>query len=171
MKNLNTFYRYKNNIPFSYRLNEWLEIWFNNRKEFFVFTNNDDFNSEDIEGTFKAHQKRFRDTKKIHIWNGESEKTIFGDSKFNLYFRAWHDYIHIKYGFGYSQTDEAIVSDIQKNQLPKDWIFERELIHAEIVGQAHYNYINNSFVKEQRLFTIEYLQDTVKALNNKSYGY
>jgi len=51
--------------------------------------------------------------------------------------------------------------------LPQNWYFEKELINAEIIGQAHYFYANNSFVKNQRLFTVNYLNNSINALKKQ----
>ena len=51
--------------------------------------------------------------------------------------------------------------------LPKEWVFEKDLINAEIIGQAHYFYMNNDFVKNQRLFTANYLEDSINALKKQ----
>jgi len=155
------------NIPFSEKLNQFIKLWFEAHGNTFVFTNEDNFNPEDIEGTFKSHKKIYRETGKIYIWTGESDNTIFGDRKINYYFRAWHDYIHLNYNLGYSITEESIVCNIQRDMLPKEWVFEKELINAEIIGQAHYFYMNNDFVKNQRLFTANYLSDSIKALKKQ----
>jgi len=103
-----------NNIPFSDKLNKFIKLWFETHKNTFVFTDNDNFDSNDIEATFEAHKKTYKETGKIHIWTGESENTIFGKEKINHYFRAWHDYIHLNYNLGYSITDESIVCNISK---------------------------------------------------------
>jgi len=161
--------RLKNTVPFSEKLNNFISEWYENNKDIFIFTEVDNFNPEDISATFEAHKKTFNTTGKIHIWTGCSEGTIFGSEEINHKFRAWHDFTHIKNNLGYSQTEEAIVSDIQKNELPKNWIFEKDLIHAEIVGQAHFNFLNNSFLNNQRKFTIEYFFSPFAALKNKSY--
>jgi hypothetical protein len=154
-------------IPFSKKLNQFIKLWFKTHKDIFIFTNEDNFNPNDIEGTFNAHKKIYKETGKVHIWTGESENTIFGKEKINHYFRAWHDYIHLNYNLGYSITEESIVCNIQRDMLPSDWVFEKELINAEIIGQAHYFYINNDFVKNQRLFTANYLHNSINALKKQ----
>lgn len=155
------------NIPFSNKLNQFVKLWFENHKDTFVFTENDNFDSNDIEATFESHKKIYRETGKIYIWTGESENTIFGNEKINHYFRAWHDYIHLNYNLGYSITEESIVCNIQRDMLPNEWIFEKELINAEIIGQAHYFYMNNNFVKNQRLFTVNYIDNSIIALKKQ----
>tara|TARA_R110002074_G_scaffold302750_1_gene473953 strand:- start:1675 stop:2184 length:510 start_codon:yes stop_codon:yes gene_type:complete len=156
-----------NKIPYSERLNQYIKVWFETNKDTFVFSAEDNFNSEDIEATFESHKKTYKETGKIYIWTGESKNTIFSSEKINHYFRAWHDYIHLNYNLGYSITEESIVCNIQRDMLPNDWHFEKELINAEIIGQAHYYYKNNSFVENQRLFTSMYLNDSINALKKQ----
>jgi len=155
------------NTPFSRQLNDFIKTWFENHKHIFVFTEVDNFDEKDIQSTFENHKKIYRKTGKIHIWTGASENTIFGNEKINHYFRAWHDYIHLNYNLGYSITEESIVCNIQKDQLPQNWYFEKELINAEIIGQSHYFYMNNDFVKNQRLFTANYLHNSIDALKKQ----
>jgi hypothetical protein len=155
------------NIPYSERLNQFIKIWFETHKDIFIFTDEDNFDSNDIEATFESHKKIYRETGKIHIWTGASEGTIFGSEKINHYFRAWHDYIHLNYNLGYSITEESIVCNIQRDMIPNEWHFEKELINAEIIGQAHYFYMNKDFVKNQRLFTSIYLDNSIEALKKQ----
>ena len=162
------YLRYKNTTPFSNKLNDFINGWFESRKDTFIFTDKDNFNSDDIVGTFELHKKIYRETNKIHIWNGASDNSIFGTAETNLKFRAWHDFIHLNYNLGYSITEESIVCDIQKDMLPLDWYFEKSLIDCEIRGQAHYFYKNNRFVTNQRMFTISWLENSINALNYKN---
>ena len=113
------------------------------------------------------HKQIYKETGKIYVWKGASKNTIFGKEKINHYFRAWHDYTHINYNLGYCITEESIVCNIQKDELPQNWYFEKELINAEIIGQAHYFYANNIFVKNQRLFTANYLNNSINALKKQ----
>ena len=155
------------NAPFSDKLNSFVTGWYKANKDMFNFTSVDNFDENDIEGTFESHKKIYKETGVIHIWTGCSENTIFGDAKVNHYFRAWHDYIHIVYDLGYSITEESIVCNIQRDMLPSDWNLERDLINAEIIGQAHYFYKNNEFVKNQRDFTSQYLKSSIIALQKQ----
>lgn len=156
----------RNEVPFSRQLNVFIRRQFkllsNNVK--FVFTDKDDFDEDDLKGTFLRHYKRFQDTNEIHIWTGASDNTIFGEQRINHYFRAWHDYIHLTNNLGYDSVGESIVCDIQTEQLPTNWLFERELLHIEVVGQIHYHALNHKFVEDQRQFTIDYLLNPLKAL-------
>lgn len=162
---LNQVDRLKNTTPISQRLNNFIEEKYKEyQKEYTIFfTEDDDFDPEDLEGTLQKHLDRF-DKKVIYIWTGASEGTIFGEPTINHKFRLWHDVEHFKNKLGYDYLDESIVCEIQKNQLPNEWVFEKELIHAEITGQAQYFMKNDSFVPNQRLFTRDYINNPIKAL-------
>lgn len=161
------FPRLKQTAPFSQRLNDWIENWFDNHKHIFKFVDTDDFDSDDIEATFKKHTARFQTEGVIHIWTGASDNTIFGEPTINHKFRAWHDFIHITQGYGYDFVGESICSVIQQSQLPNNWHFEKNLIHCEIVGQAQYFMLHGEFLKDQRKFTHLYLIRPDWALKNK----
>lgn len=158
--------RLKQSEPISLRLNKFIEARFNRYSQNFniVFTDVDDFDSDDIDGTFQRHVDRFVNENTIHIWTGASDDTIFGDAKINHYFRAWHDVEHLINRLGYSYLDESIVCEIQKSQLPDHWVFEKDLIHAEITGQAQYFMHNGTFVPNQRVFTRDYISSPKDAL-------
>lgn len=164
---IDNYKRFKTTTPFSQRLNDWINNWFEAYKNYFIFTDEDDFDESDLTGTFQKHLKRFKETKKIHIWTGASDKTIFGEPTVNHKFRAWHDLIHLANGLGYDSIGESIVADLQIASLPQDWIFERELIHVEVVGQIHYFGMRNEFVEDQRQFTVDYLINPIEALRLK----
>ena len=170
LENINTsqsLHRLKQEIPFSNKLNDFICKWIENNKDKFVFTDTDDFDPNDIEGTLQKHIQRYNETGKIHVWTGCSDKTIFADATVNHKFRAWHDYIHVTEGYGYDFIGESIVADIQRQQLPKEWVLERELVMCEIVGQAQYNMIYGEFIDNQRLFTADYLNNVKQTLKKK----
>lgn len=154
---LATYRRFKVTTPFSQRLNSFVEEWFEKHKDIFIFVDEDDFDGEDIEGTFEKHKQRYKETGKIHIWTGASDCTIFGEAEINHKFRAWHDFIHIQQNKGYDFIGETFVCEIQKSMLPLDWHLERELIQIEIVGQALYFMESGTFLNNQRDFTYHYM--------------
>lgn len=148
---------YKDTLPFSQRLNDFITQWFTNHWDMFVLTDEDDFDVNDLQGTLDKHREQFLRTGKIHIWTGASDKTIFASAKVNHYFRAWHDYIHVTENLGYDFIGESAVCKIQQAQLPLDWGFERALVDSEIVGQALYYMKYNEFIDDQRAFTLQFL--------------
>jgi len=149
------------NLPISPKLNNFIENWFESKKDLFTFVSVDDFDENDIEGTLKKHIKRFEDTKKINIWTGESEKTIFASSKINHKFRAWHDFYHITKNLSYNPEGEILVCEEQKKDLPKNFDFEKTLLDIEIKGQIEYFEQKNKFVSNQYNFCIEYLKNGI----------
>lgn len=162
------FSRLKSSVPFSPRLNLWIEKWFKQHESMFVFTDNDDFfDANSIQETLQLHIERFKSTNKIHIFSGASSDNIYGSVEGNLMFRSWHDYIHITHRSGFSFAGESIVASIQCSMLPSDWILEKELVMLEILGQNQYYSVHKEFLKNQRRFTIDYLKDPVKAIFTK----
>ncbi|MCQ4140603.1 hypothetical protein [Chryseobacterium sp. EO14] len=161
------FSKLKPNVPFSPRLNDWITNWYEQHKEIFIFTDYDDFDGKDIKGTLQRHVDRFKTTGKIHIWKGASNDTIFSEPEKNHFFRAVHEFCHISNGLGFDFIGESIVCALQIGMLPNDWIFEKQLIVTEIIGQNQYFSIHKEFVRDQRLFSIQYLQNPYKAIFTK----
>lgn len=164
---ISNFSKLKASTPFSQRLNDWLELWFDRHKSIFVFTENDDFDGKNSKQTLLNHIDKFHKTQKIHIWSGACLNTIYGCSKINLYFRSFHDYIHIYYQLGYDFAGESIIASIQCSMLPSDWVLERELIMIEILGQNQYYVKHKEFLKNQRRFSIDYLTNPNDAITKK----
>lgn len=152
--------RYKNHVPFSQNLNDFIEAWYKEKSQEinFVFVDNDDFDGADIQGTFNRHLERFKQSKTIHIWTGASENTIFGDPKINHFFRCWHDYTHLKYELDYTPLNEIHVCALQMAELDNTMLFERLLINAEITGQILYFNNFNDFPINQRKFAYNFLK-------------
>ncbi len=162
---IQNFERLKPTVPFSQRLNNWITDFYENNKSTFVFTNEDDFDPNNLDSNLIRFKERYEKTGKIHIWTGASENSIFGeDPLINSYFRCWHDYIHINHSLSFDFQSETILASIQCSMLPVDWMFERELIMVEILAQAQYHHIHGEFLKNQRKFTIEYLKSPLDAI-------
>lgn len=161
------FTRFKNETPFSERLNDWLKEWYFENKSKFEFSDKDYFVDMSPKEAFAKMKRDYEVTGIIVIWTGESDNTIFGEPHINHIFRAWHDYIHVTYDQDFSFAGESMVGTIQVHQLPTDWIFEKELLTSEILGQNQYYRQHKEFVKDQRKFTYDYLQNPVTAVYTK----
>ena len=82
------------------------------------------------------------------------EGTIFADPEINVMFRAWHDYVHLKYNLPFNLEGELEAAFIQCAELPFDWWMEKHLVMIEIGAQTLYNVKNEgSFVEDQIAFT------------------
>ena len=151
----------KNNI-LSQKLNNFINAWFEDNKDTFIFTEIDEFDENDINGTLQKMIKTYKDTGKISIWTGFSENTIFGESTNNHKFRAWHDFHHVTKNLSFDEIGEAAVCECQKNDLPKSYIFERILLDIEINGQIEYLKERGNFVNNQIEFCKAYLNGGIK---------
>ena len=155
--------RLKSSIPFSETLNKFINEFYETHKDTFVIVDNDDFVSPEI--SFNIHLQRFRKTGKIHIWNGSSENSIYGNSETNIKFRAWHDYTHMTNELGYTFDDESIVAKIQAAFLPIE--SDKKLLLADVIGQGEYFNNFGEFPIDQRRFVATYLTNRNYAINNK----
>lgn len=147
-------------LPFSDRLNNWLREWkikAETTGEIKInFVDEDDFDENDIEGTFQRHQYFKYGT--VNVWKGASEDTIFGSPEMNHIFRAWHDVVHFTQNLGFDSLSEIAVGKYQAACLPTDWWFEKALIDAEVTGQILYFNKFKEFPKNQRDFVLTYLK-------------
>lgn len=143
--------RYKNTIPFSQRLNDFIiERTKGINYVTFIDLEEVDFN------TFKEQTKSLG---YMLISENFCENTIFGDKYINIAFRVWHDSIHLELNEDFSPMSECRVAFKQAAELPEDWYFERNLILTEVMAQVAYNDKNNgAFPENQREFTINVLE-------------
>ena len=152
--------------PFSQRLNIFVENWFEENKEKFTIVDHDEFEDSDSKTAFINMVERFENTGKIQVVR-TNFPTVFGSSEIYDKFRAWHDYMHIQCNCGFDVASESIVSIVQASKLPTEWIFEREMINAQITGTNQYYKIHKDYVVDQRQFIADYLNDPYKAIFNK----
>lgn len=89
------------------------------------------------------------------IWSGESDNTIFQDSRVNWSFRALHDSLHLKTRIGFSPLEEIELGRIQANQYTG---LMSDLVYIEVAGQAQHYLETGRFVTDQVKFTIESLR-------------
>jgi hypothetical protein len=161
------FIRFKKDLPFSQRLNDWLKGWYSDHKDKFIFSEVDYFTEMTPKQAFEKMKNDYAATGKIVIWTGESEGTIFGDPVYNHIFRAWHDLTHVLLNQDFGFAGESVVGTAQVHQLPSDWIFEQQLITAEILGQNQYYRQHKAFLIDQRKFAYDYLQNPVTAIHTR----
>lgn len=113
-----------------------------------------------LEG-LKAHYNKIG---RILVDSGNSDCTIFADAEVNYAFRAWHDSIHLMYGFPFTLEGEQDVCRIQQAQIkvvygrtPDAFRF-CQLIECEVVGQAVHFEMTGSYLDDQRAFARGYLE-------------
>jgi hypothetical protein len=89
------------------------------------------------------------------IWDGESNNTVFDDSRVNWAFRALHDALHLKTRLGFSPLEEIELGRIQASKYEG---LLADLIYIEVAGQAEYYLNNGIFCPNQREFTLNQLK-------------
>lgn len=91
--------------------------------------------------------------------------TIYTHERFNMMFRAWHDFVHYTYNFTFKAHDEvrtALVQiDFARSILETYCLSERlidcvvSVLQADIIGQVQYYTANGQFVTNQRQFVTD----------------
>lgn len=94
--------------------------------------------------------------KRLVVWSGASDKTIYGDPRINHAMRAWHDSIHIKLGADFSIVGETRVAIEQARLIGSDTM--GKIILAEVVGQTKYFNRYGIFPLDQVKFVSNYLK-------------
>lgn len=102
--------------------------------------------------------------KRITVWTGCCDKTIFDDPDINVMFRAWHDWCHIMGGHDFSLEGERQAALMQCEHIKRrygDGDTGRDLCHLimiEVLGQAQYAEAHGgNFPVDQMQFTKAYL--------------
>lgn len=113
--------------------------------------------------TLDASQAYLARTGRIGVWEGASDRTIFGDAEVNYAFRAWHDWTHLRHGFAFNERGEAYTAATQQKHLRTvygagiltEW--HCALVWAEVVGQSDFQRLHGIFPEDQRAFTQAWL--------------
>lgn len=163
--NLGIIQRYKNIVPFSVILNEYIERKFEALKKAvdyeIIFVNEEPYFTEGVTQTKAFVKMRFDACviKRLKIWKGASDCTIFGVPEINWKFRALHDSFHIKFDLGFSAKDELLVNYLQQQEFSFDGLpaFELQLLNIETAGQILFYEQNKAFPSDQRKFAISEL--------------
>lgn len=101
--------------------------------------------------------------KRMLVYSGGSQRTIYGDPEVNYAFRAWHDWCHWRGRHDFSHEGEGRACAMQGNHLvtvygessqTRRW---RRILHAEIIGQREFFDAHDVFPDDQRAFVERYL--------------
>lgn len=145
------------------RLNAFILDWFEANINLFQVYDKSQFNLSNVEQTFQEFTNHFKEFGTVPMWFDVNQSVnIFGCSEVNSKFRAWHDYMHVITCNGFTIEGEVRTFNRQKRQLPKDWLWEKLLLEAEIVGQGfHYTFSDKS-ISNQRAFALQYIGAKIK---------
>jgi hypothetical protein len=126
--------------------------------------------SDDAPDTYKKLKTHLDAGKRLVVFSGGSQHTIYADPAVNHAFRAWHDWTHWTGQHDLTFQGELAVYDAQRKHLielfgdnsrTRYW---SEIINAEIIGQATYFEYHKRFPVDQRGFVEAYLKDPHLAL-------
>ena len=113
--------------------------------------------------TFEELKAHLDAGKRMVVFSGGSDATIYGDPEVNWCFRAWHDWCHWRGNHALSLVGEQAVCNMQVQHLVtlygngpsvRRWI---RIIHAEIIGQATFYQEHGHFPVDQYEFVTRYL--------------
>jgi hypothetical protein len=111
-------------------------------------------------------------TRRICVWSGGSEQTIFADREMNYAFHAWHDWTHYTYELPFTPQGErdacaVQISDLAKVFGPRKAARLAKFLYAEVVGQLEYQQAHCDYPTNQRAFVDAYLINPVNAINSE----
>lgn len=107
---------------------------------------------------------------RMHVFDGGSDATIFGDASVNHAFRAWHDWHHYRHALPFTPEGEAraclyqvadLVAEYGDNATTRQWA---RILDAEINGQLAYCAARGAFPDNQDAFTRAYLDNPQLAI-------
>jgi hypothetical protein len=99
----------------------------------------------------------------ITVWDGESDRTIFGEAHFNHAFRAWHDAVHLMYDLPFTLDGERAAAEMQCEHVKRHYGTDSralkwcEMIRCEVAGQAEHFAKTGDFPADQVEFAKGYL--------------
>ena len=114
--------------------------------------------------TYEGLIAHFDAGRRMVVYSGGSERTIYGDPKVNYAFRAWHDWCHWRGRYDFSLEGERAACAMQAQHLVELYGDSREsrrwrrILHAEIIGQREYFDRFGVFPDDQRAFVENFLR-------------
>jgi len=107
--------------------------------------------------------------RRMLVYSGGAERTIYGDPEVNYAFRAWHDWCHWRGRHDFSLSGERATCVMQSTHLvalygeSPQTAWWRRILHAEVIGQREYFDRHGVFPDDQRVFVESYLRTEAQA--------
>ena len=115
---------------------------------------------KDAPSTFPALMQHFNElyekpyhARRIRVFNGGNEKTIFTDPTVNLLFRGWHDLGHMTLQAPFTREGEVAVAEWMASFLDSE--IDKKILRADVIDQYDHWEKTNKFVDDQRAFVID----------------
>lgn len=107
-------------------------------------------------------------TGRLKVWQGASDRTIFGDPCINWAFRAWHDYCHVVGKHGFTLEGERLTATRQIRNMRAAYGYSGvarvgwdKVLWIEVVEQAEHFAATGAFPVDQRAFMLNRLAHPV----------
>ena len=107
--------------------------------------------------------------RRMLVYSGGAEQTIYGDPEVNYAFRAWHDWCHWRGRHDFSLEGERATCAMQRAHLvalygesPQTHRWRR-ILQAEVIGQREHFDRHGVFPDDQRAFVESYLRSETQA--------
>jgi len=119
--------------------------------------------SPNAPNTFEELKAHLDTGKRMVVFSGGSDASIYADPEVNWCFRAWHDWCHWRGNHPLSLAGECATCAMQAQHLltlygngpsVRRWI---AILHAEIIGQADFYRDHGHFPDNQYEFVTRYL--------------
>ena len=119
--------------------------------------------SDDAPGSYEELCQHLDAGKRMVVWSGGSDATIFADPEVNYAFRAWHDWTHWRHRLDFTLAGEAYTAAQQTRDLRKvfgDWddhpdrLHWADIIRVEVYEQAKHHAMCGDFVDDQVGFAL-----------------
>lgn len=105
--------------------------------------------------------------RRMLVWSGASEFTVFGCREVNWAYRAWHDWCHWQGAHDFTLEGEEATATMQAEQLAflygdtEQTCRWRRIIHADIVEQGRYAAQFGDFPVDQMAYVLGVLRPTM----------
>jgi hypothetical protein len=125
---------------------------------------------DDAPDTYEKLKAHLDARKRLVVYGGGSQHTIYSDPAVNHAFRVWHDWTHWRGRDDLTFPGEQAVCAAQRKHLIElfgdnsQTRYWSEIINAEIIGQAAFFEYHKRFPVDQRGFVEAYLKDPHLAL-------
>lgn len=108
----------------------------------------------------------------VFVYAHGSKNTIFNQEDTKLYYRAWHDTLHIKYNVGFNTDEELLIAEKQYEELIKLGVtpYDAYLVKLDLILHIKHYYKYKVHPEYQGDLVANYIMYGDKALD-RNYGY
>lgn len=105
--------------------------------------------------------KSVRARGRIYVSSTHCGTSVFASPDINICSRAWHDWVHFRYGLEFDLAGETLAAFVQLAQFTREYGTEYDagaVLLIEIIGQSLYHEKHGRFPDDQMAFTVAQLE-------------